>query len=316
MKNIAHFATGLLAASFIPGVMEDAARGSLLVALGGACAMLPDTLDFKLARYLERRDAEISPDPTQPDPQVMADAISTQMQLALSQQCPRVVQLHPLRRGVADWLLYTVCFDVAHGDVVVRMDQDGSEGRAHVGNIDYTYEGNLHVEELGGPSLHFSASGPNVRVEFLPYHRAWTHSLVIALGLGMLLGLLLDPRAGVVAALGYAAHVLGDQLGYMGSNLFAPFTRGRGKGLGLFHSGDAIPNIVTVWLSLTLILLNMDRVRAAPLISTGPYLAFVVLLVPTLLTGIYARRRWRKHLSDVEALRQRELIAQTEELPF
>jgi hypothetical protein len=45
-------------------------------------------------------------------------------------------------------VLYTVRLDVAQGDVVITMDQDGSEGRAHVGRLDYTYDGDLHVEEL------------------------------------------------------------------------------------------------------------------------------------------------------------------------
>ena len=54
MKGIAHFTAGLCAATFIPGVAESAAAGSLLIALGGAAGLLPDTLDFKLARYLKR----------------------------------------------------------------------------------------------------------------------------------------------------------------------------------------------------------------------------------------------------------------------
>jgi hypothetical protein len=148
MKNVAHFASGLALASFVPGVIEDAARGSLLIALGGACAMLPDTLDFRLARYLEKRDADIAPDRAQPDPQVIADAIAAQMLLAVNEHRPRIVQLHPTRQGAVDWVLYTVRLDVAQGDVVITMDQDGSEGRAHVGRLDYTYDGDLHVEEL------------------------------------------------------------------------------------------------------------------------------------------------------------------------
>jgi membrane-bound metal-dependent hydrolase YbcI (DUF457 family) len=312
MKNIAHFATGLLAASFVPGVMEAAAQGSLLIALGGACAMLPDTLDFKLARYFEKHDAELAPNLIQPDPQVIADAIAMQMWLAVSEGRPRVVQLHPGRHGMADWVLYSVCFDVVHGDVVVTMDHDGLRGCAHVGDMTYGYDGSLHVEELGGPSLKFSASGQGVRVDFLPWHRMWTHSFVLALALGLLLGALLEPRAGIVAALGYAVHILGDQLGYLGSNLFAPFTRERGSGLGLLHSGDAIPNLVTVWVSLSVLLLNMDRARTSPLIATGPYLAFGVVLPAVLLIAVYARRRWHERLAR-PAL-QRDLLEEAEEV--
>ncbi len=103
-------------------------------------------------------------------------------------------------------------------------------------------------------------------------------------------------------------------MGFMGSNLFAPLSRARSNGLKLLHSGDTIPNMVTVWLSLTLLLLNLDRVQGAPLIAAGPYLAFAVLLPSILLAGVYARRQWRKYLERLEAQRQRDLVAEAEEV--
>lgn len=314
MKGIAHFASGLCLATFVPGVVEEAARGSLLIALGGACAMLPDTLDFKLAKFLEKRDADVMPQRDNPDAQRLADELALQIRLAAQGGRPRIVQLHPVRVTVAEWILYTVRFDVARGDVVVSLDRDGVERRAHVGALNYTYDGPLHIEELGGPSLKLVPTGHGVRIEFLPWHRAWSHSLVIALGLGLLLALLIEPRAGIVAALGYSIHILEDQLGFMGSNLFAPLSRARTDGLKLLHSGDTIPNVVTVWLALTLILFNLDRVQATPLISAGPYLAFVVFLPSALLIGVYARRQYRKHLERLEAQRQRDLVAEAEEI--
>jgi membrane-bound metal-dependent hydrolase YbcI (DUF457 family) len=339
MKGIAHFASGLVAASFVPGVAEAAANGSLLIALGGACAMLPDWLDFKFARFLEKRDAEVAPDPVKPDPQVMADAIAQQLRLA--QTAPRVVQLHPTRRGVIDWLLYSVRFDVARGDVVVTMN--GVEARSHACPLDYTYDGALDVIELGGPSLKFSArpspqpppaqvggradtplsrsdgrgvggEGAPVRIEFLPWHRTWSHSLVLAALAGVVCSLWMGWTAGVVAALGYAVHVLEDQLGYMGSNLFWPFTRNRSDGLGLLHSGDTIPNMVTVWLSIMLLLLNLDRARDIPLLPFGPYLGFGVVLPTLLLVGMYARGKWQKHIAHLQAERQRDVYAESQEV--
>ena len=314
MKGISHFASGLLLSTFVPGVIQDAASGSLLIALGGACAMLPDTLDFKLAKFLEKRDADILPDRAEPDAQRVADDLAMQFWLAAREGRPRIVQLHPVRLSVAEWILFSVRFDVARGDVVVSLDKDGVERRAHVGALDYTYDGPLHIEELGGPSLKLVPSTNGVRVEFLPWHREWSHSLVIALALGLALGLLIEPRAGLVAALGYSIHILEDQLGYMGSNLFAPLSRSRADGLRLLHSGDTIPNVVTVWLSLTLILFNLDRAQATPLLAAGPYLAFVVALPSVLLIGVYARRQFRKHVERLEAQRQRDLVAEAEEI--
>jgi membrane-bound metal-dependent hydrolase YbcI (DUF457 family) len=325
VKGIAHFASGLVAASFVSGVAEAAANGSLLIALGGACAMLPDWLDFKFARFLEKRDAEVAPDPITPNPQVMADAIAEQLRLA--QTHPRILQLHPTRRGIIDWLLYSVRFDVTRGDVVVTMN--GVEARSHACPLDYTYDGALDVIELGGPSLKFSArpssptppsgreaggEGPPVRIEFLPWHRTWSHSLVLAALAGVVCGLWMGWTAGVVAALGYAVHVLEDQLGFMGSNLFWPFTRSRSDGLGLLHSGDTIPNMVTVWLSITLLLLNLDRARDIPLLPFGPYVGFVVVLPTLLLVGMYARGKWQKHIAHLQAERQRDVYAESQEV--
>lgn len=141
MKGIAHFASGMCLASFVPGVCEDAARGSLLIALGGACALLPDTLDFRFARFLERHDADIGPDLADIDAQRMADELAMQMWLAAESGCPRIVQLHPARLSVAEWVTYTVRFEAWRGDVVVALDRDGVERRARAGAMDYTYDG-------------------------------------------------------------------------------------------------------------------------------------------------------------------------------
>ncbi len=122
------------------------------------------------------------------------------------------------------------------------------------------------------------------------------------------MGLLLGSTAGLVAGLGYAAHVLEDQLGFMGSNLFWPFTKRRFDGAHLLHSGDTVPNLVTVWLSLTLILLNLDRARLTPLISPGPFIAFAIVLPCAVLVGIYARRRMRAITQSLAADQNRDAV--------
>lgn len=70
----------------------------------------------------------------------------------LADDKPRRAQLHPSRKNALDWALYTVKFDAARGEVAIRMD-DGRVGRARVGKLAYGYDGDLHIEELGGPSL-------------------------------------------------------------------------------------------------------------------------------------------------------------------
>jgi len=75
------------------------------------------------------------------------------------------------------------------------------------------------------------------------------------------------------------------------------------------HAGDAIPNIVTVWLALGLLLLNLDQARDVPLIAVGPFLGFGVLLPTVGLTLAYARRKWSRVLAEQLA---REALAEGE----
>lgn len=308
MKGIAHFATGLCVASFVPGAMEP---GSLLVALGGACAMLPDFLDFRFERFLEKHDAEIAPDLFGNDPHRMAEALAEPIRQTLADGKHRRAQLHPSRKNALDWTLYTVKFDAARGEVAIRMD-DGRVGRARVGKLAYGYDGDLHIEELGGPSFGFTKAGDEARVEFLPWHRARTHSLALAALFGLICGVLMGPAAGVVGFLAYAAHVLEDQLGFMGNNLFWPFTRGRSAGLRLLHAADAPANLAAIWLSLGLLLLNMDRAAQTPLISVGPFLACVVVAPALVLMALQARKLRARAGASRAGERDREIVGEME----
>ncbi|HQW34475.1 MAG TPA: metal-dependent hydrolase [Thermoflexales bacterium] len=306
MKGIAHFATGLCVASFVPGALEP---GSLLIALGGACAMLPDFLDFRFERFLEKHNAEIAPDMFDDDPQRMAEALAAPLRQTLADGKPRRVQLHPSRKSALDWTLYTVRFDAAHGEVSIRMD-NGQTGRARVGKLAYGYDGDLHIEELGGPSFEFTKTGDCAQVEFLPWHRARTHSLVVAALVGLLCFVAMGPAAGAVGFLAYAAHVLEDQLGYMGNNMFWPLTRERSPGLRLLHASDAPANLTAIWLSLTLLLLNMDHAAQTPLIAVGPYLAFAVLAPALALATLQARKLRGRAAATRPSERDREIIGE------
>ena len=337
MKGIAHFAAGICAATFIPGVVESAAAGSVLIALGGIAGLLPDTLDFKFARYFERHDDEIElgADPQQLDPQGMAERIAAQMNAVLEGGEPRTVQLHTLRLGADLWRRYTVQFRPGADQVVVQVGPavttgqralPGSgvkaEGQARVnGRIHNTYNEQITVDIFSGPSFRFEsaippAGGDGVRVLFLPWHRRWSHSLTLAAALGVLAWALLGWRAGAVAAAGMAAHILEDQLGYMGSNLFWPLTRRRLPGLRLIHSGDALPNMAAVWIALMLTLWNLDRFGSDPALLPGLFLPLAVGL-PLLLAAagtLWQQRHPRMPHTHRAAQEQAEILAESERI--
>jgi len=324
LKGIAHFVSGIAAATFISGVVEQAAAGSLLPVLGGVFGLLPDTLDFKFARYFERAE-QIDPDPRQPDPQIIADRIAEAIDRAYKRNRPVRVRLHTLKLGVDLWRQYTLRFDAEKGEVAVRigptvntsqMPYSGSEiaGLAETwakveAPMLYTYGEEMKIDIFGGPSFAFKRVKDRVEIQFLPWHRSWSHSWVLAAFFGLAGGLLINATLGWVIFAGMAVHILEDQLGYMGSNLFWPLTENRTGGLRLVHSGDPIPNFVTVWTALVLILFNLDRfaMNRTPFFEPSSFLPYALAIPAGVLLLIYFIGK-RRGYKTVEAAKQADVI--------
>ncbi len=339
MKGISHFVTGVALATFFPEIVTRAELGSLLPVLGGIGGILPDTLDFKFARYFERYDLEIDPGPDV-DPEAVADEIVAAMRRAYEMERSQNIMSHTIRLGPDLWREYAIRFDPEAGEVVVRVgplvntgqvpyagtEPEGAiEARRKVGvPLVHTYSSEYKVNIFSGPSFRFERENDKLYVHFLDWHRRWSHSLTLALVAGLAVGLLLAIFfqgstalwGGIAAGLGFAGHVLEDQTGHMGSNLLWPFTKKRVPGLGLLHSGDAIPNFLTVWTSLALILFNLDRFSASPHLPALPYLFFALGVPWLVLGGIYVARQMRVEFPrfSKEFLRQADMVAETEEV--
>jgi hypothetical protein len=331
MKGIAHFLSGVAAASFIPAAVHSAAEGSLVLALAGACALLPDTLDFKVTRYFEPFDDEIAPTEADFDAQAVAGRVAAAMRTAFETGRPQTVQLHTIRLGSDRWRRYTIRFAPATGEVIVRPGPvvstaqmvypdsrrpGAAEGRATVGApMVHTYDKEMAIDIFSGPCFRFERRDEALHVTFLPWHRRWSHSLTLAAAVGLAGGLLLGPVYGAAMGLGVAVHAAEDQLGFMGSNLFWPLTRSRLSGLRLIRSGDPVPNFAAVWLALTLTLFNLDRFSAAPRLPAVPYLLLAVALpaLAMLANYVLGRRKKAQPLSP-EGLRQADLLAEAEEV--
>ncbi|HTP10900.1 MAG TPA: metal-dependent hydrolase [Anaerolineae bacterium] len=331
MKGISHFLAGVAAATFVPGVVASAAQGSYLLVLGGFFGLLPDTLDFKFARYFEHH-VNIDPDPANLDPQFIARAVAAEIDRAAETGKAIRVQLHNIPLGPNRWRQYRIRFDSERSEIVVGigpivnstlvpLDESGQRVARVKTNakIDYTYDSDMTADIFNGPSFAFVPRPHAVEVQFLPWHRAWSHSFTLAALLGLITGVLLGSvQAGLVAFLGMSAHIVEDQLGYLGSNLLWPFTKERSAGARLLHSGDAIPNFLAVWTALVLILFNLDRFSASiqnrePLL-TPPLLYFgTTLILPALiLIGVYA---WERHKVPVQrqVAQQADIVAELKE---
>ncbi len=337
MKGISHFITGVAIATFFPEVVRNGAAGGLLPMLGGIGGILPDTIDFKFAKYWERFDVEIDPGPNA-DAAIIADVLVAAMRGTYESGKDCNLVAHTIRMGADLWREYIIRFIPDSDEIAVRIGplvntgqvpfagsepEGAQEVRRKVGiPVRNTYSEEYKINIFSGPSFRFAREGEGLRVHFLDWHHRWTHSLLLAVGVGLVMGLLvaLFTRDWSVAGwgalvtwLGFSGHILEDQMGHMGSNLFWPLTKQRIPGPGFVHASDAIPNFLTVWTSVALILFNLDRFSKTPRLPQPAYLLAAVGLPWLVLGGIYVTgklRRGQPHASE-ESIRQSEQIAET-----
>ena len=295
MKGIVHFLTGLALATIFPEVVVSAEAGSLLPILGGLGGLLPDTLDFKFVQFWEAYDVEIDPGP-EPNAETIADTITKALVQAYETSTAVHIKAHTIRLSTNTWRRYTLGFYPDDGEITVDIGPVvATSQKPYTGSESTTlqtarwtvpvpfetpYTQSFDIDIFHGPSFLFSRDGSCVSVRFLDWHRRWTHSLLLApifgLCVALVTGVLINWStafwAGIISWMGYSAHVLEDQLGFLGCNLWWPLSRRQKPGMGLFHASDALPNFITVWLSLVLILYNLDRYGSISYIPSVPYL--------------------------------------------
>lgn len=272
MKGIAHFAAGVAAASCFPGAVDAAAHGSsMLLLVGGLFGLLPDTLDFKLARYLSRHDVEIAPDPLDPDPALVCNALVEAIAHAKGAGRSVCVKLHTIRLSAEIWQSYVIRVDRREGCVSVRLGDKVNSGGERIDvpleapacklrlpcDLVMDYGSRVEVGFLEGPTLLLEPHGDYVRSSFIHWHREWSHSIVVALGAGLVVALSLGVLAGGIAFLAMSLHALMDQAGFMGGNLFFPFSRERKSGAKITTSGNPVWNFAAVWLSVVIVFWNL-----------------------------------------------------------
>jgi len=275
MKGVTHFIAGLCAVSFVPRAVEAGVAGNpLYFLLGGGAALLPDTLDFKLLRYFCPSEIDIVPDAAQPDAGVIAGRLAQAVERAWRTGRPVTVRLCTLRLPGDVWQPYRVELSRDGRQLIVVLEPPCDSGgnpadpgaRARPGRVALparlvlTYGNTVRVDILDGPVLRLRrAGGDRVQGEFLPWHRAWSHSLALPGLLGLVAGALGGLAAGTATLVAGLTHPLLDQAGHMGSALAWPFSRRRSAGWRRCHSADPWPNLVAVWVCLLVLGMNLAR---------------------------------------------------------
>lgn len=331
MKGISHFVTGVAVGTFFPEAVHAAANGSFLLVLGGIGGLLPDTLDFKFARFIEKPDVVIDPHPQQFEAQQIADEIAATINYVGETHQKQILKCNTLRVGPDWWQQYAIQFDTKNAQVnvalgpIVNTSQiplPESERRAPQGHAKIhtpllpTYDEFTMIDIFSGPSFAIEWRNGRVEIDFIPWHRQYSHSLFMALLFGGICGALFGVTAGLIGFGAVLAHVLEDQLGYLGSNLFWPLTRVRSTGAKLIHATDAIPNFFTVGTSIYFILFNLDRFSAQPILDPLFFWGILWLPFPILLVYFLYRRLVTERMTHIPllTLQEADLVAETQEV--
>lgn len=300
MKGIVHFSVGVAVASCFPTAVEAGTAGNpLYFILGGVFGLLPDTMDFKFYRFFYKHDIEVIPDPKKPDSGMIAQAVAYAVNKAYATGQPVRIKLDTIRMGTDLWQQYEVRFDVAERRVCARYGPVVDTGRIPARDapkegklleacapllcdIRLDYLATTTIDIFDGPLFEMVRDKTGtVTPRFIPWHRQWSHSFVVGLIPALISGLIWRPVAGIVVFLAYAAHILLDQLGFMGSNLFFPFQSRRSEGLKRIHSDRMPPNFLAVWISCLAVFWNLYRAMPEKIPYLNPMkLFFYGLIIP------------------------------------
>ncbi len=315
MKGLTHFISAIATASFFPQVVRmsatpgaqiDGAQSSFILALAGLYGIMPDTLDFKFGRFFETAEIDVYPDPRNPDAQAIADTLGSAMDRAIIENREIRIQFHTVQLSADHWRQYQIAFDAERQEVAVvigpvvttsQVAFAGTEPDNRVGIYRLKHARlkpggarSTTVDIMSGPMYGFRPGQDHVLVDFLPWHRTWSHSYVV----GAALALPLWPLAlwmnwpsawlyPLIAFLGFSTHVTEDLTGHMGGSLFWPFFRERTRGLCWFHAANPDSNFVTDYIAVTLILFNLDRFVTKLIPLSAPVFFLLFLIGPLLL---------------------------------
>ena len=325
MKGITHFLTGVATASCFPLAIRTAfEEKSFLMLYGGFCGILPDTLDFKFARYFWEFDHIVSLTEENLDAKLAAETVARAIDEAAATGKPVRVKLNVMRistnyyrtvaiqidgerkevtahvgplktmshvmargetlpsdaarfRAIAEKGPVAVLGEIARGSACLPGTMPEPE-IAHVAkfqaDVNNTYYADSEIGIFSGPDWQFARQEDGrVRIDFIPWHRHWSHSITLGLLLGplgfLIFGLsgwlsglgLVNPfsiAAAFIGPLAFWSHVFVDQLGHLGSNLFPPWTHWRSLGLKWSTSSSAFGNQMVNYLSLMIILWNIN----------------------------------------------------------
>lgn len=296
MKGLTHFWSGVTIGTFFAPAVATAAMtksgnpdaaASFILTLGGIFGILPDFFDFKLGRFFAKEDLRVRFDPYNPDAADMARQIGEALDQAVETGKYLKIQYNPMRVGSSLWRQYVVNYDHEKHEVAVVINEIVNTSQVPFPGTEPPPEKRIGiyklrkakflgkckpsgVDILSGPMMGYEPVQDNgetrIAVEFLPWHRTWSHSYVLGAALAALVGLLAWGLSWphpwlyfLVAFLGFGIHITEDLTGHMGGSLLWPFKQKRYDGFCMFKASDPRSNFTVDYICLVLVIFNLDR---------------------------------------------------------
>ncbi len=282
-----------------------------------------------------------------PHPQYIASMIAKAIDEAFESGKMVTVKVHNIRMAGDVYRRFLIYYDTPTRSIKVYMGPLVTTGGVPIKGTDVpeyrrvgeaqtkypfikTYPRPTVIDAFSGPEIGYQKTtlpdGREVVEEvFIPWHRGFSHSFTA----GILFALLLAPililigyphvwQLVLASMLGYWMHVIEDQMGFMGNNLFPPLTKNRIPGLMIGPNIYTGMNFATSWLMIALITWNINRFTTPRPIPIPDIPLLLLLAIPTIIIyayGVWDGIRFRrihkaywKYYATLEALSEEEIV--------
>jgi len=294
MKGITHFCAGIAVASCFPYAVETAVSGNTICfVIAGIMSIIPDTIDFKFLCFIKHIDYRIIPEYDNFDPNVIAKEFAIAVEQCHLTNKKQTIRLCSVRMSPENWFEYSISF--RGKEIIVKENSERKSSKKGIATavlpFHCSYDATTTATIFVGPTISITPKEGYTQVDFIDWHRGFSHSFVMALVLSLLITIFFNITVGIIALTAYSSHILLDQIGHMGSAIFWPFNRNKIKGYSLCHSSSRFGNIFTVAVSSLVVFANLFYFQY----QSQALNAFRIVLIPTIIMLIYKKIKLTKN---------------------
>jgi len=235
LESISRFMVGLAWASCWSVSREALVQGNpLFLLLGAVGALLPDTLDQWVSRFVRRIDIHIVPDPLDPQPALVAPALARAITRCQDTRTTVRIDVYPGQDRSGQWQRYGIRLDNIGKRVIATYNGTSASASLPV-SVTSDHPFTLRTGETPLSLELESLPDGRIQVHVMPWRRGWSHSLAFVASLTLITGLAFGVAGGLITGGAVALHLLMDQAGFTGIKAFFPFSHRRTTGLQLFR---------------------------------------------------------------------------------